>query len=115
MEDGKAPFIRTTIYSKAQNKEEKKARAQRKIQDRALAASGMMMSSYPGDWGWVETLLTRVHSQHPAQLIKTGAPDILCSVLPTHWRSNKSLPVMFKVNSLSINFHFSGIKFDEMG
>ena len=32
-----------------------------------------------------------------AELIRTGSPDILCSVLPTHLRSNKSLPVVFKV------------------
>ena len=42
-------------------------------------------------------LLVQVHSRHPAELIRTGSPDILCSVLPTHWRSNKSLPVVFKV------------------
>jgi len=30
-------------------------------------------------------------------LIQTGSPCILCSPLPTHWRSNKSLPSAFKV------------------
>jgi len=30
-------------------------------------------------------------------LIQTGSPAILCSPLPPHWRSNKSLPVAFKV------------------
>ena len=87
----------TMVYSKTQNKEEKKANAQRRIQARALQASASMVSSYPADWAWVESLLTRVHTNHPAELIRTGAPDILCSVLPTHWRSNKSLPVVFKV------------------
>ncbi|XP_043482065.1 segmentation protein Runt-like [Leptopilina heterotoma] len=33
-------------------------------------------------------------------LVQTGSPAILCSVLPTHWRSNKSLPVAFKVVAL---------------
>ena len=56
-----------------------------------------MVSSYPAEWAWVESMLTTVHTNHPAELIRTGAPDILCSVLPTHWRSNKSLPVVFKV------------------
>ena len=37
----------TMVYSKAHNKEEKKARAQKKIQDRAIAAAGQMLSSYP--------------------------------------------------------------------
>ncbi|XP_053973880.1 segmentation protein Runt-like [Hylaeus volcanicus] len=33
-------------------------------------------------------------------LVKTGSPAILCSALPSHWRSNKSLPVAFKVVAL---------------
>ena len=37
----------TIVYSKAHNKEEKKARAQKKIQDRAIAAAAQMISSYP--------------------------------------------------------------------
>ena len=36
----------------------------------------------------------------PGELVKTGAPNILCTVLPTHWRSNKSLPISFKVVAL---------------
>ena len=31
------------------------------------------------------------------ELIQTGSPCILCSPLPNHWRSNKSLPIGFKV------------------
>ncbi|KAH0547309.1 segmentation protein Runt-like [Cotesia glomerata] len=33
-------------------------------------------------------------------LVQTGSPAILCTALPTHWRSNKSLPVAFKVVAL---------------
>ncbi|XP_011497022.1 PREDICTED: segmentation protein Runt-like [Ceratosolen solmsi marchali] len=33
-------------------------------------------------------------------LVQTGSPAILCSPLPSHWRSNKSLPVAFKVVTL---------------
>ncbi|XP_076680295.1 uncharacterized protein LOC143375251 [Andrena cerasifolii] len=33
-------------------------------------------------------------------LVRTGSPVILCSALPSHWRSNKSLPVAFKVVAL---------------
>ena len=39
----------------------------------------------------------RAQAQHPAELIKTGSPNFLCSALPVHWRSNKTLPVGFKV------------------
>ncbi|KAJ8686707.1 hypothetical protein QAD02_022501 [Eretmocerus hayati] len=34
------------------------------------------------------------------ELVQTGSPAILCSPLPSHWRSNKSLPVAFKVVAL---------------
>lgn len=30
----------------------------------------------------------------------SGSPYFLCSQLPTHWRSNKTLPVAFKVVAL---------------
>lgn len=39
-------------------------------------------------------------SEHPGELIRTGSPLIVCTVLPPHWRSNKTLPVAFKVVSL---------------
>lgn len=32
--------------------------------------------------------------------MQTGSPSVLCSALPTHWRSNKSLPIAFKVVAL---------------
>ena len=101
-------------YSKTLCKEEKKVNAQvkmtklmlnanlppykKRIQARALQASATMLSSYPPDWWWVESLLAQAHAQHPAELIKTGSPNFLCSALPTHWRSNKTLPVAFKVS-----------------
>jgi len=31
------------------------------------------------------------------ELVQTGSPCVLCSPLPNHWRSNKSLPIGFKV------------------
>lgn len=36
-------------------------------------------------------------SEHPGELIRTGSPLFVCTVLPNHWRSNKTLPVAFKV------------------
>lgn len=32
----------------------------------------------------------------PGDLIRTGAPNVVCSVLPPHWRSNKTLPSAFR-------------------
>lgn len=39
-------------------------------------------------------------TEHPGELIRTGSPLLVCTVLPPHWRSNKTLPVAFKVVSL---------------
>lgn len=41
--------------------------------------------------------LCELLAEHPGELVRTGAPNILCSVLPGHWRSNKTLPVAFRV------------------
>ncbi|XP_044759304.1 segmentation protein Runt [Coccinella septempunctata] len=38
--------------------------------------------------------------EYHGELIQTGSPAILCSALPNHWRSNKSLPIAFKVVAL---------------
>lgn len=34
------------------------------------------------------------------KMFVSGSPYFLCSQLPTHWRSNKTLPVAFKVVAL---------------
>lgn len=47
-----------------------------------------------------ERLLNEVMNEHPGELMRTGSPSIICSALPTHWRSNKTLPVAFKVVAL---------------
>ncbi|XP_064614367.1 runt-related transcription factor 1-like isoform X4 [Liolophura sinensis] len=47
-----------------------------------------------------ERSLSSVLSDHPGELVRTGSPNFVCSVLPSHWRSNKTLPVSFKVVSL---------------
>jgi len=36
----------------------------------------------------------------PDQLVRTGSPNVICSVLPEHWRINKALPVTFRVVAL---------------
>ena len=37
---------------------------------------------------------------HQGELIQTGSPYFLCTALPTHSRSNKSLPIAFRVVAL---------------
>lgn len=38
-----------------------------------------------------------VLADHAGELVRTDSPNFLCSVLPSHWRCNKTLPVAFKV------------------
>merc|ERR1712038_1126599 len=57
-------------------------------------------SMYPPDWWWAERQVNEILAEHPGELVKTGSPSFLCSALPTHWRSNKTLPVAFKVIAL---------------
>ena len=48
-------------------------------------------------------LFSNVHEilqEYHGELVQTGSPAILCSALPNHWRSNKSLPIAFKVVAL---------------
>ncbi|XP_073977572.1 uncharacterized protein [Rhodnius prolixus] len=51
-------------------------------------------------WGDMFGGVCSALSEHHGELIQTGSPSILCSALPTHWRSNKSLPAAFKVIAL---------------
>lgn len=39
-------------------------------------------------------------AEHPGELVRTGSPHMVCTVLPPHWRSNKTLPIAFKVVAL---------------
>lgn len=36
-------------------------------------------------------------AEHPGELVKTDNPNFVCTILPSHWRVNKTLPVPFKV------------------
>lgn len=44
-----------------------------------------------------EHRIHEIQAEHPGELVRTGSPYILCTQLPPHWRSNKTLPVAFKV------------------
>ncbi|XP_022696923.1 runt-related transcription factor 1-like [Varroa jacobsoni] len=48
-----------------------------------------------------ERALNQILVEHSNELVRTGAPNVVCSTLPHHWRSNKTLPVAFKVVVLS--------------
>ncbi|CAG9774047.1 unnamed protein product [Ceutorhynchus assimilis] len=47
---------------------------------------------------YVKEIQYRIQSEHPGeQFAATGSPYVLCSKLPEHWRSNKTLPMGFRV------------------
>ncbi|XP_078099565.1 runt-related transcription factor 1 isoform X1 [Sander vitreus] len=57
-------------------------------------------ASLAGKLRLAERGMVEVISDHPGELVKTDSPNFLCSVLPTHWRCNKTLPIAFKVVAL---------------
>lgn len=44
-----------------------------------------------------ERMLHQVLKEYAGEMVRTGSPNLICTSLPTHWRSNKTLPVAFKV------------------
>ncbi|XP_045500369.1 protein lozenge-like [Colias croceus] len=48
---------------------------------------------------WLQSIIEETLGEHP-DLVRTGSPDYMCSMLPQHWRSNKTLPGGFKVVAL---------------
>ncbi|XP_011497246.1 PREDICTED: runt-related transcription factor 1-like [Ceratosolen solmsi marchali] len=66
----------------------------------AGTAGEMSEAAAVGELWWTERLVGEAQAEHPGELVRTGSPYFLCSQLPTHWRSNKTLPVAFKVVAL---------------
>ena len=64
-------------------------------------------SMYPAEWWWAERQVSEILAEHPGELVKTGAPNVLCSQLPSHWRSNKTLPTAFKVRFTDNRWRFN--------
>uniref|UniRef100_H2MT11 Runt-related transcription factor n=1 Tax=Oryzias latipes TaxID=8090 RepID=H2MT11_ORYLA len=60
----------------------------------AMATTGPLRSR-PDNRNVVDVL-----ADHAGELVRTDSPNFLCSVLPSHWRCNKTLPVAFKVVAL---------------
>lgn len=46
-----------------------------------------------------------VLADHAGELVRTDSPNFLCSVLPSHWRCNKTLPVAFKARHVAPYYH----------
>ena len=50
---------------------------------------------------FANALIRDLGQETPEHFTITGAPNLMCSKLPSHWRSNKSLPCCFKVLALN--------------
>ncbi|KAE8624547.1 hypothetical protein XENTR_v10005983 [Xenopus tropicalis] len=62
--------------------------------------NGAINSSGPGRTRAEIRTVVDVLADHAGELVRTDSPNFLCSVLPSHWRCNKTLPVAFKVVAL---------------
>ncbi|CAH2222435.1 runt-related transcription factor 3 [Pelobates cultripes] len=62
--------------------------------------NGTISSSAPGRTRSEIRTVVDVLADHAGELVRTDSPNFLCSVLPSHWRCNKTLPVAFKVLAL---------------
>ena len=60
----------------------------------------MHLAEDMGDCWWSERALAELLGEHPGEIVRTGSPNFVCTILPPHWRSNKTLPVAFKVIAL---------------
>ncbi|KAM9321372.1 runt-related transcription factor 3 [Gastrophryne carolinensis] len=63
-------------------------------------SNGAISSSGPGRTRTEIRTVVDVLADHAGELVRTDSPNFLCSVLPSHWRCNKTLPVAFKVVAL---------------
>lgn len=75
------------------------------VSEQAWPAKGTMCDPNMGyssqELWWTESTVHEILSEHPNnQLVRTGSPYFMCSALPAHWRSNKTLPMAFTVISL---------------
>ncbi|XP_017774113.1 PREDICTED: runt-related transcription factor 1-like [Nicrophorus vespilloides] len=72
--------------------------------DRTTTAASNNSGGYGGGTLTAEMLAERtldgLLAEHPGELVRTGSPHVVCTVLPPHWRSNKTLPIAFKVVAL---------------
>ncbi|KAG5833433.1 hypothetical protein ANANG_G00275890 [Anguilla anguilla] len=65
-----------------------------------LGAQDSSAAALVGKLRITDRSMVEVLSDHPGELVRTDSPNFLCSVLPSHWRCNKTLPVAFKVVAL---------------
>lgn len=68
--------------------------------DVQCADTDAMPTAVPRRPGRSTAACHRLPEVDEGHLIPTGSPNLLCTALPAHWRSNKTLPVAFRVVAL---------------
>lgn len=62
-----------------------------------LRADGLLTADVCEQFGGAAAAAAVSGSGASVRLVRTGSPSIFCTPLPPHWRSNKSLPLPFRV------------------
>ena len=64
------------------------------------STGGGSQPQHPAELAFLDSYVRTAHQEHPGELVRTESPYFLCTALPSHWRSNKTLPTAFKVVAL---------------
>ncbi|KAM6464168.1 runt-related transcription factor 2 isoform 1-T1 [Liasis olivaceus] len=93
LQPGKMSEVSPVVAAAQQQQQQQQ---QQQHQEAAAAAAVAAPRLRPHD----NRTMVEIIADHPAELVRTDSPNFLCSVLPSHWRCNKTLPVAFKVVAL---------------
>ena len=64
------------------------------VGEAGVGGVGVGVGAWGSDGPWGES--PEGGGEPLGELIHTGAPNVVCSVLPHHWRANKTLPQAFR-------------------
>jgi runt-related transcription factor 2 len=100
LQPGKMSDVSPVVAAQQQQQQQHQHQQQQQQQQAAEAAAAAAAAAAavprlrpPHD----NRTMVEIIADHPAELVRTDSPNFLCSVLPSHWRCNKTLPVAFKV------------------
>nr|XP_020012746.1 runt-related transcription factor 2 [Castor canadensis] len=103
LQPGKMSDVSPVVAAQQQQQQQHQHQQQQQQQQAAEAAAAAAAAAAavprlrpPHD----NRTMVEIIADHPAELVRTDSPNFLCSVLPSHWRCNKTLPVAFKVVAL---------------
>ncbi|XP_033001483.1 runt-related transcription factor 2 isoform X3 [Lacerta agilis] len=96
LQPGKMSDVSPVVVAAAAQQQQQHPQHPQQQQQHQEAAAAAVPRLRPHD----NRTMVEIIADHPAELVRTDSPNFLCSVLPSHWRCNKTLPVAFKVVAL---------------